>query len=81
MNVTLLASGAAAPLLPGAGHAAIDRYMLPARSTAANPPHAAAAVDSMGHTDGQADGRILFYCGEIKLCYIDLATHYVSTKR
>jgi len=28
---------AAAPLLLSAGHAAIDRYLLPAGSTAANP--------------------------------------------
>jgi len=27
-------------------HAAIDRYLLAARPTAANPPHAVAAVDS-----------------------------------
>jgi len=43
--VTLLAFAAAAPLLLGAGHAAVDRYLLPAASTAANPPHAAAAVN------------------------------------
>jgi len=43
--VTLLAFAAAAPLLLGAGHAEVDRYLLPAASTAANPPHAAAAVN------------------------------------
>ena len=37
MNVTLLAFAAAAPLLLSAGRAAIDRYLLPARRTAANP--------------------------------------------
>jgi len=51
VNVTLLAfaadrRAAAAPLLLRAGRAAIDRYLLPAGSTAANPPHAAAAVDN-----------------------------------
>ena len=45
---------AAAPLLLGAGRAAIDRYLLPAGRTAANPPHAAAAVDSW---DRQRDGH------------------------
>jgi len=34
---------AAAPRCCGAGRAAIDRYLLPAGPTAANPPHAAAA--------------------------------------
>jgi len=38
-----------------AGRAAIDRYLLPAGPTAANPPHAAAAVDNWGQTDGQTD--------------------------
>jgi len=37
---------AVVPLLLGAGCAAIDRYPLPAGPTAANLPHAAAAVDS-----------------------------------
>jgi len=37
MNATLLAFAAAAPLLLSAGRAAIDRYLLPARRTAANP--------------------------------------------
>jgi len=37
MNVTLLAFAAAAPLLLSAGRAAIDRYLLPAIRTAANP--------------------------------------------
>jgi len=36
----------AAPLLLDAGRAAIDRYLLHAGPTAANPPHAAAAVDT-----------------------------------
>ena len=47
---------AAAPLLLGAGRAGIDRYLLPAGPTAANPPHAVAAVDRWnGQTDGQTD--------------------------
>jgi len=37
---------AVVPLLLEAGCAAIDRYPLPAGPTAANLPHAAAAVDS-----------------------------------
>jgi len=40
----LLARRAAAPSCYGAGCAAIDRCLLPAGPTAANPPHAAAAV-------------------------------------
>ena len=44
VNVTLLGfatdrRAAAAPLLLGAGHAAIDRYLLPDWLTAANPLH------------------------------------------
>ena len=35
-----------APLLLSADRAAIDRYLLPAGPTAANPPHADAVVDS-----------------------------------
>jgi len=60
-NVTLLAfaadcRAAAAPLLLGAGRAAIDRYLLPAGATAANPPHTAETVDSWGtQTDRQSD--------------------------
>jgi len=45
---------AAAPLLLGTGRAATDRYLLPAGHTAANPPHAAAAVNSW---DRQMGGR------------------------
>ena len=38
--------------------AAIDQYILPARRSAANPPHAAAAVDRRNRqTDGQTGGR------------------------
>ena len=42
-----------APLLLSAGRAAIDRYLLPAGPTAANPPHADAVVDSS--TDRRTD--------------------------
>ena len=45
---------AAAPLLLVAGRAAIHRYLLSAGYTAANPPHAAAVVDSW---DRQTDRR------------------------
>jgi len=60
VNVTLLTftadrRAAAAPLLLGAGHATIDRYLLPDGPTAANPPHAAAAADSW---DRQTDKRM-----------------------
>ena len=52
VNVTLPAFAAerraAAPLLLG------DRYVLPAKHSAANPPHAAAAVERW---DRQTDGR------------------------
>jgi len=49
--VTLLAfaaarRAAAAPLLLGAGRPAVDRYPAASRATAANPPHATAAVDN-----------------------------------
>jgi len=46
------ARGAAAPDCGAADRAAIDRYLLPAGPTAANPPHAAAA----GEWDRQRDG-------------------------
>jgi len=50
-NVTLL------QLLLSAGRAAIDRYLLPAGPTAANPPHTVAAVDRWGRqTDRQTRG-------------------------
>jgi len=59
-NVTLLAfaadrHAAAAPLVLSVDRAAIDRYLLlrPAGPTAANPPHAAAAVDSCDRQTGE----------------------------
>jgi len=46
------------PLLLGASHAAINRYLLPAGPTAANLPHTAAAVDSWDRQmDRQPDRR------------------------
>jgi len=39
-------------LLLSAGHAAIDRYRLPAGPTAANPPPTAAAVDKRHRQTG-----------------------------
>jgi len=42
----VLRTRAAAPLLPGARVVvAVGRYLLPARRSAANPPHTAAAVE------------------------------------
>jgi len=42
----------------GASRAAVNRYLLPAGPTAANAPHAAAAVDSWDRqTDRQTDGH------------------------
>jgi len=43
VNVTLLASAAERRGRPAA--AAVNRYLTPARRSAANPPHAAAAVE------------------------------------
>jgi len=37
--------------------AAIDRYLLPAWRSAANPPGRRCCCQSMGQTDGQTDGR------------------------
>ena len=56
-NVTLLAFAAERPAAT-----AFDRCILPAGPTAANPPHAAAAVDRCdrradGQTNTQTDGR------------------------
>ena len=70
--MTLLAFAAAAPLLLGAGHAAVDRYLLTAASTAANPPHAAAAVNVSSwdrQVVGQTDRRTPYR-------YIDPAAYY-----
>jgi len=49
--------------------AEIDRYLLPAGPTAANPPHAGAAVDKW---DRQTDGRTRYR-------YIDPAAYYASS--
>jgi len=39
-------------------HAAVSRYLPPARRSAANPPHAATAVEWWDrHTDGRTDNR------------------------
>jgi len=59
-NMTLPAFAAerraAAPMLLGAG--AVDRYVLPAGRSAANPPHAAASDERWGRqTDRETDGR------------------------
>jgi len=57
-NLTLLACAAAAPLLLGAGHAAIGRYLPPAGPTAANT--AAKLLQRLtGGTDRQTDKRTL----------------------
>ena len=46
-----------------AGLAEIDRYLLPAGPTAANPPHAAAAVDRWDRqTNGETDGHRIVTC-------------------
>ena len=65
-NVTLLAFAAerrAATTPTAAGRpvaAADDRYFLPARRSAANPPHTMAVVEWWDRQiDGQADGRTL----------------------
>jgi len=51
--------------------AAIDRYALPAGSSAANPPHAAVAAERQ---DRQVGGRTLDR-------YIDLARHTVRQRQ
>ena len=38
----------------GASRAVVDRYILPAGPTAANPPHAAATGESDRQTDGHS---------------------------
>jgi len=48
---------AAAPLLLTAGRAAIDRYLLPAGRTAANPQQRRANDGTNGETGGQTDRR------------------------
>jgi len=48
---------AAAPRCCGAGRAAVDRHLLPAGPTAANPPHAAAAGGWNSQTDRQTNRR------------------------
>ena len=56
---------------------AIDRYLLSAGRSAANPQHAAAAVDRWNRqTDGQTDGRSSFsytllriLCGQCQQCF------------
>ena len=56
-------------LLLSAGRAAIDRHLLPTGPTAANPPHAAAAVDRwVRQTDGRTPYR-----------YIDPAAYYAGS--
>jgi len=73
--VTLLAfaadrRAAVAPLLQARGaRTAVDRYRMPAGRSAANTPHAAAAVDRW---DRQTDGRTLNRL-------IDPAAYYASS--
>jgi len=56
------------PRLLQTRRAAIDRYRMPAGPTAANPPHAAAAVDIC---DRQTDGRT-------QDSFVDPAVHYLK---
>jgi len=50
-----------APCCCGAGRAAIDRYLLPAGPTAANPPHAAAESELDRQTDGHSTAYTMRY--------------------
>jgi len=58
---------AAVPCCCGAGRAAIDRYLLPAGPTAANPPHAAAADELYRQTTDTVP------------LHVDLAAYYASS--
>ena len=50
-----------------AAAAAVDRYLLPRPTSAANPPAAAAAVD---RRDRQTDGRTLDRYMTLTACYV-----------
>jgi len=71
------ASRAAAPLLLTAGRAAIDRYLLPAGPTAANPQQRRAAVRWDRETDGRTDARQLHIpCSAYIGYYAGSAKHF-----
>jgi len=57
VNVTLLAFAAERRAAGRPQPVAADRYLLPSGHQAANPPHAAAAVDTDGQTDGRTPDR------------------------
>ena len=59
------------PYCCGARRAAIDRYLVPARPTAANSPHAAVA----GKWDRQRDVQIDRPTDTVPVCYTDPALH------
>jgi len=63
--------------------AAIDRYLLPAELTTANPPHAAAAVDSCGRqTDGHptvTQTRVRILCGRRRYRLLSVNAHENKT--
>jgi len=63
-------------LLLRAGHAAIDRYLLPVVPKAANPPHGRAAAEwyeTNRRTRGQTDGRM-----DARQFHIDSVAHASS---
>jgi len=60
---------AAAPLLLTAGRAAIDRYLLPAGRTAANPRQRSAAGELWDRqTDGRTDDRYIVPAARTTVC-------------
>jgi len=66
--MTLPASAAERRAAAGRPAGAVDRYLLSARRLAANPPHAAAAVE--WRTDGRTPGR-----------FVDLALRTMRVKK
>jgi len=58
LRTSAVAHIAAAPCCCGAGHAAIDRYLLPAGLTVTNMPHAAEAGEWFGLTDRQMNRQM-----------------------
>jgi len=77
--ITLPGPQSGRQLTVGVGRAAIDRYLLPAGPTAANPPHAAAAGEWDRQTDGRFIDHIAYCAGSVRIIAVTCQSSYPTS--
>jgi len=77
--ITLPGPQSGRQLTVGVGRAAIDRYLLPAGPTAANPPHAAAAGEWDRQTDGRFIDHIAYCAGSVRIIAVTCQSSYSTS--